>query len=442
MRALLVVLLVLPRLAAADPVKLDFDQVMAKALANPKVVMALEDQAEAQAKADEADAARLPSMKGTAFGTISPEINCLDPLCTETSPRNFAFRFNGFFGSAELQVTQPLYTFGKIAHARAAAQAGVEAEGALADEAAGDIAVQAAQAYWGLKLARELGYMLDDGIEEIQKAQQHFNEKGHELSIMDKQRVAVLLAQAQIQRAEAAKGELQALAGLRAVTGMQDVDVDDAELAPVTFTLPTGPALAASASANRPQSVAARAGALAADELASKEYANYFPDFALVGDAVISHAQGVADPPSAFAYDPYRRTGAGIVLGLQWTIEPWTTAARVAHARADARKMHAQADLAAIGARYDAATALGEARTSYDKVQAAATGEKAARAWVAAVLQNEAIGTAEPRDLVDAYVAWFQVRAQWATAVFDYNVAVVRLRRDTGEYRASAARPR
>ena len=204
----------------------------------------------------------------------------------------------------------------------------------------------------------------------------------------------------------------------------------------------TTPQLAAAATAHRPQAVAARAGATAADELAQKQWAGYFPDLALVGDAVISHAQGVADPPSAFAYDPYRRTGAGIVLGLQWNIDPWTTKAQLERARADARKMHEQADLAAIGARYDADTALGEARAAYDKVQAAAVGEKAARAWVAAVLQNQAIGTADPKDLVDAYVALFQVHAQWATAVFDFNVAVVRLGRDTGEYRAGAARPR
>ena len=80
--------------------------------------------------------------------------------------------------------------------------------------------------------------------------------------------------------------------------------------------------------------------------------------------------------------------------------------------------------------------ALAEAHANRDKVAAAAEGEKAARTWVAAVLQNEAIGTAEPKDLADAYIAWFQMRARWATAVMDWNVAVIRLRRATGEFRA------
>jgi outer membrane protein TolC len=104
--------------------------------------------------------------------------------------------------------------------------------------------------------------------------------------------------------------------------------------------------------------------------------------------------------------------------------------------------MHAQAALAELGARYDAETALAEATAAHTKVGAAAEGEKAAKTWLASVLQNQAIGTAESRDLVDAYVAWFTLRAQWATAVVGWNIAVVRLGRATGEFRAAAARPR
>ena len=45
------------------------------------------------------------------------------------------------------------------------------------------------------------------------------------------------------------------------------------------------------------------------------------------------------------------------------------------------------------------------------------------------------------KDLADAYVAWFQIRAQWAQAVFQWNVAVVRLDRAAGEFHAGGRRP-
>lgn len=438
MRRSLLVLLVplLPRLALAEAPKLTLTQVIEKAVANPKVEMAEGDIDSAAARADEADAARLPRIKVTAFGTISPEIHCLDAACTTTSPRNFAFKFDtGVFGTAGIDLTEPLYTFGKIGHARSAAQAGLAAQKALADEAAGDAAVDAGRAYWGLKLARELGGMLDDGIEEIDKATKDFAEKPG-TTIQDRQRVAVLLAEAKAQRAEAAQAEGQALAGLKAITADNNVDIDDSELAAIEYTLPTDKAAEDAAQQRRPQKVAAEQGAKAGDELAAFESSQYFPDIALVASAVISHAQGVDDPPSAFAYDPYRRTGAGAGIGLQWTLEPWNVSARTARAKAEAHKLHAQAQLAAVGASYDVENALAEAKAAKDKVTATVDGEKAARTWLAAVLQNEAIGTAEAKDLADAYVAWFQMRARWAAAVMQWNVAVLRLKRATGEFQA------
>lgn len=418
------------RRAEAAPKKLTLDEIIAKTLTGPRVRMATEDRAAAAARVAEADAARLPRIKATAFGTISPEIDCLDELCNETTPKNFALRFAGLFGSAQLDVTQPIYTFGKIAHARAAARAGLDAHEALANEAAGDLAVDAARAYWGLKLARELGLMLDDGIDEIDKALAKLADSP-DISVQDRQRIAVLLAEAKIQRAEAKQGELQALAGLRALTGIVEIDVDDVVLAPSDRTPP-----ATAIGEQRPQSVAARAGSKAADELAEFASSYYWPDLAIVGSAVVSRAQGVDDPPSVFANDPFNRSGAGLVLALQWQIEPWTTRARVDRARAEAAKARAQSELATIGARFDAENALAEVTSAKARVDAATAGEKAARTWLAAILQQEAIGAAEPKDLADAYIAWFQMRARWAQAVMQLNVAVVRLDRAQGQFRA------
>ena len=436
MRWLVLAVLLVPSLAAADPPKLTLEQVIAKAVANPKVEMAQSDRVAAEARLAEADAARYPRIKATGFGTISPEITCDNPECTLTSPRNFAWDFKGLFAGGSIDLTQPLFTFGKIAHAQRAARAGIDAQKALADEAAGDAAADAARAYWGLKLARELGYMLDDGIEQITKAVASFDER-KDVTIQDRQRVAVLLAEAKAQRADAAQAEAQALAGLRALTNTPDADIDDAELAAVEHALPES-----LDSAKRPQSVAAKSGVIAADELASFQRAYYWPDLAIVGTAFISRAQGVKDPPSVFAYDPYNRTGAGLVLAIQWQVEPWTVKAKSDRARAEAHKMKAQAELAAIGASYDAQLALSEARAAKAKLAATDEGEKAARTWLASVLQNQAVGTAEAKDLADAYIAWFQMKARWSQAVFQWNVAVVRLGRATGEFHAGPDRQR
>jgi outer membrane protein TolC len=437
MRSLVLALTLVSSTAIAGP-KLTLDQVIQKTLTGPRVKMARGDTEAASARIDEAKAARLPRIKATLFGTVSPEITCIDPQCTATDPQNFKIAFDGLYGSAQVDITQPLYTFGKLTHARNAAQAGLDAMTALADEAAGDLAVDAAKAYWGIKLARELGYMLDDGIEEIDKAIVRMNARTGEdaPSVQDRQRVAVLLAEAKVQRADAAAGERQALAGLRALTGIPDADIDDKELTAIEFKLP-----ATATGAGRPQARAAKYGAIAADELADLAAGYHLPDLALVASAVFARAQGVDDPPSAFANDPFNRAGAGVVLALQWTFEPWNVKARVARARAEASKAHALGDLATAGARYDAETALAEAAGARAKLDATESGVKAGRAWVASIVQADAIGTAESKDFADAYLAWFGMRARWAQAAFQWNVAVVRLGRSGGEYRVSGYRP-
>ena len=432
-------LVCLPTAAVAEGPRLTLDQVTQKALAGPKARMADGDREIATARYGEAKALILPRIKGTAFATISPDIQCDNADCTQTSPQNFAWRFSGGYVGAQIDITQPLWTFGKITHARRAARAGLDAQRALADEAAGDLAVDAAKAYWGVKVARELGYMLDDGIDEIAKALQQIDEKqagAPDVSIQDRQRIAVLLAEAKVQRAEATMGEQQALAGLRALVGIQDADVDKDELAAVAHDVP-----ATESGDKRPQAVAAKLGSTAANELVEMARSGYYPDFALVGSAAISYAQGAKDPPSAYADDPYNRRGVGLVLAMQWQLEPWTIKAKVERARAEAHRARALSDLAAAGASYDAQIALAEATASQAKVAAAADGEKAARTWLASVLQAQAIGTGEAKDLADAYIAWFQMRARWVQAVYQWNVAVVRLGRASGEFRLAKPRP-
>ncbi len=437
MRTLVLALALVPSLAIAGP-KLTLEQVIEKSLAGPRGNVARADVEIAVERLDEAKALALPRIKATMFGTASPEIRCLDAQCTATEPRNFKFDFSGLYGSAQIELFQPIWTFGKATHGFKAAKAGVEAQKALGDEAAGDAVVEAARAFWSVKLARELGYMLDDGIEEIDKAITRMNARTGEdaPSVQDKQRVAVLLAEAKAQRADALAGERQALAGLRALTGIPDADVEDSELAAVEFKLPD-----TISGENRPQARAAKLGVIAYEELTEFHSAFYFPDLLVTAGAVIARAQGADDPPSAFANDPYNRQGVSAGLAMQWTLEPWTVRARVNRARAEAKKARALLDLATAGASYDAQTALAEATAARAKLEATGEGVKAGRAWVASILQLDALGTAESKDFADAYLAWFGMRAKWAQAAFQWNVAVVRLGRATGEYRVSGYRP-
>jgi len=433
--------------ASADPTKLSLDELTARSLDGTRARMAHRDTEAAEARSDEAGATRLPKLTATAFVAPSPEITCADAACSTTDPEGFAIRLSGAFGGGSLSVVQPLYTFGKIGAARDAAAAGVTAQRALEDAAAGDLALEAARAYWGLKLARELVAMLDDGVAEIQDAGARLDERladgDGEATIQDRQRLQTLLAEAKIQLTEARAAEGAALAGVRAIAAApsgDDVDVDDAPLEAVALALDDAEAYVDRAQDGRPEIRAAKAGARAFAGLADLEDSYYWPDVALVGTLGITRAQGVEDVPNAIFAEPYNSTTGGLALVLRWNVEPWTTNARVDRAQALVRKADELVELAGTGATLEARSAHAEASEARDRVTAATEGETAARAWLASVLQADAIGTAETRDLADAYIAWFTMRARLATSIFQWNVATVRLGRATGEFTATAGR--
>jgi outer membrane protein TolC len=443
--AVLVGLAVLaPLPARAEGTVLTLDDAIARALDGPRARMARADTDAARARVAEADAARLPRGSVTGFGTASPEIRCENPDCTRTDPDEFAFRYDGLFAGAQLEAIQPIYTFGKISAARSAARAGVAAQVALEDAAAGDVAVDVARAYWGIKLAREIGYMLEDGIEQIEKAlvdlDAHLEKGTGDVTFQDVQRVRTLLAEARIQRAEARQNELVALSGLRVLTAVPDADVDDAELVPVDNPIPDAASVVTRAEVARPEVKAAAAGVRAARDLAELESAYHWPDLAVVGRLEVARAQGADEPPSAFGYDPFNKTSGGLVLALRWQVDPLATEARARRARAQARRAEGLATLAKDGATHDARSAHAEAAAARDRVEAASTGETAARAWVAAALQNQAVGTIDAKDLADAYIGLFTISARRLSSIFQWNVAVVRLSRATGEFHAGAPR--
>lgn len=447
--ALVVATMIAPVLRAgsaahAETARLDLQALVRRAHAGARGRMALAERAQARAKVDEADAARWAKVTATGFVAPSPHIVCTDPTCTRTDPSGFALDFEGVFAGGRLELTQPLFTFGKLSAVRDAARLGLTAQHALGDAAAGDLALDSARAYWGLKLARELRWMLEDGIDEIESASARLDERvaggDADVTIEDRQRVAILLAEAQVQLGEAKQAEGQALAAVRALAGDAEVDVDEEPLEAAQYELPEDDAAVARARERRPEVAAARAGADAARRLADSQARQFFPDLALVGSLGYARAQGVDDAPSAFYSDPYNGTSGALALVLRWQLEPLTTRAKLAQARAAERRAAALADLADTGAALDARSARAEALGARERLAAATRGEQAARAWVAAVLQADAIGAGEPKDLADAYIAWFQMRARLVTAIFQWNVAIMRVRRAAGEFTLDGVR--
>ncbi len=431
--------------AAAAPRKLTLAEAIARAQANPLARAAHEQRRAAEGKATEARGARWPRAQVTTFLAPSPKIECDDPACTQTSPTDVTINIDGVFGGARVDLFQPLYTFGKIDAAVDAASSAVRMNAALADGVAGDLAEQTTRAYYGVLLARELIFMLEDGTEQIGKGKGTLEErleKGDpDVTVQDRLRLDTLEAEVASRLAEAREAEVIALAGLRALVGDPAAEPAELQLQAAEFTLQPLEQYLQLASEKQPQLRAARHGVAALGGLVRLEKARWLPDLLLFGGVNLARAQGVDDPPSAFASDPFNTTSAQVGLVMRWNVDPGAQRGRVAQAEAERRRAGALLDAADAAAGFAVRQAHSRAHHARQRLDAAARGETSARGWLNSVVQADAVGAGSPKDLVDASIAYFTLRGRVLQSTYDWNLAIAGLRRAAGEYAATPGRP-
>jgi outer membrane protein TolC len=435
--AIVCALSLLSKASFATPRRLSLNEAVARARSNPLARAAIEQQRAAEARLAEARGARFPRGELTSFIAPGPDIRCLNADCTRTDPHDPRLAVDGIFGGVRLGLFQPLYTFGKIDGAIDAASSAVRASDALTAATKADLAFETTRAYFGVVLARDLGSMLDDGGREITKAKENLNrrlEQGDdEVTVQDRLRLETLEAEVALRSSEAREGETAALLAFRALVGDENADTELGELAALSTPLADAKGYVTRSTAGRPELRAAREGVAALEGVSRMEHARLLPDFLLMGGFRFARATGVDDPPSAFANDPFNTTAGEVALVMRWTLEPASQIARVERAEADVSRARALLDAAGRAGGVAVRQAHSRAVEARARLAAAKTGEKAARGWVVSVLQAQAVGTASAKDLADAYIAYFMLRARVLQSTFDWNVAIVALRRAAGD---------
>src|SRR5690606_8682289 len=119
--------------------------------------------------------------------------------------------------------------------------------------------------------------MLEEGRERVAAALARINgelEAGTgEVTLQDRYRLETLAAEVEFRLAAARSGAATALAGVRALSGRADADVDGSPLEPLEIELAGEAAYVERARQGRPEVRAAEAGKLAAQDLAALEQA-------------------------------------------------------------------------------------------------------------------------------------------------------------------------
>jgi outer membrane protein TolC len=343
----------------------------------------------------------------------------------------------GFFRETNLELVQPLYTFGRINRLVRAAEAGVEASEAGVEATSDEIRLQVRKLYWAMVLGEELVRIADEILREIAEADVQLEERYEDGSVSqnDLFEFEIYRFRAQRGKREAVDGLEMARAALRAATGLAEgvpIRTETLELTMLAANLDSLSGYLQMARELRPELAQLTAGISAQSSLASATRSEFFPQLFFAGAVKWNHAPGRFDPRNPFVYNPTNFFRPGFVVGFNWNVNLFQTRDRVRIAEHEAALLSAQMDPLSEKIQLDVREAhmrVVRAAADIEDSQRALT---AADNWFRAESQTFDLGIGEIGDLIDAFQAKIDMERAHLESIFDYNTALADLSRAVG----------
>lgn len=345
----------------------------------------------------------------------------------------------GPFVRLEVDISIPLWTFGKLDAALKAAQEGLNSRRAQKEVTRAQVVLQTEQMYYGLLLSRQLSGVLHDMLETMDKAVKKTQER------LDSGSTAVTeldLLKLKVGRARFAKGVLEvdtsldltrsALARAIGIDAPEHFDIADRKLRPVEATIAPLETYLTDAPARRPEVRALMTGLAAQAAKLDLEEAGYYPTVFLATGVQFARAPNRTEQDNPFAYDDFNFIRPIGVLGMHWDLNFFTTNAKVAQARADLDRLVAQQRDATSGLQLEIRRAYADVVQSRDTITTAEEGRKAGRGLLILSVANFDLGIGEAEELFKALGAYTESSTDYFRAVHDYNMAVATLGKAVG----------
>lgn len=427
--------------APASPTSLSLDDCIRMALkAAPELGEAQYDIALATSKLDEAKSYRFPQLEMTTLIGPAPIAYRQDIIPDIRTDKPFSFNALTWFTSVDATLIQPLYTFGKISENMKAATHGIEVDRSRKQQRSNEIVLKVHEYYSGLLLAREMKELVLE-VEEIlirarEKAQKLLNQGSDTVDEMDLYKLDAFSGVATKYLEEAKKGELLALAALRARMGLAadaPLETGNERLVIVDTEIPPLETYLDNARRRRPELHQIAEGLKARSALVEAAKANYYPDIffgALFSWAYSDERQRVQNP---YYNDPFQHLNAGIALGARWKLDFGITGAKVSGERAQYNRLLSTKDYA------DANIPLQVKKFYLDLIEArnSALASRGAylnaKKWAVTAIANFDFGMGPAKDIFEALQAYSVMRSDFFKALYNYRIAAASLDYATNE---------
>ncbi len=425
---------------------LDLDTCIRTALqASPEIDEAQADLAFTASKLDEAKSHRYPQINVLSLFGPAPGARREDIAPSVNTSKAFSIRDLTWFTSADVMVTQPLWTFGKISENMKAATHGMEVDKSRKRQKGNEVALEVKKYYYGVLLARELQNVLAElqlyMLQGKQKVQQMIDNESASGDPMDLFKIDAYAGAVNKYMEEAIKGEKLALAALKArlTLGDQvDVNVAAERLEMPKEQTPELSAVIERARTQRPEFKQLAEGMAARTALVEAARSNYYPDIFLAGIFSWAYADDRDRIKNPYITDTFNHAYGGVALGFKWKLDFGITGARVAAEQAQLNRLSSTKRYADSYIPLQVQKAWLEMQEQQKSVDITLHAYQSARKWGAAALANFDFGVGNPRDVFDAVEVYGKMKAAHYQAIYDYLMAKANLDYAMGEHPVTA----
>ena len=351
----------------------------------------------------------------------------------------------GPFNRVEVQLVQPLFTFGKIAAGIEAAAHGVAAQLAEHDDRETAVVEQAKTLYYNVVMARSVRGILEESLDGFESALETARERRDDgdVDITELDILYLRVGRAEVARQipQLTAGETAALEALRVLIGLEPgaaVDVRDRLLDPEPATLEPLEHYLAELYEVSPAWRQVEQGVEAREQELSRATAEYFPDLLFTGYFGYSYAPDRDRQLNPFAWDQFNfLRGPGGFLTVRWPLNFHITATKVQKARAELGHIEAQRRQARSGLALELKSTYESVVENRKAVESLEDGRKAGRAILTLAVTNFDLAIGDASEILNALGNYARVSSSYYQVVREYNLSLAKLSRILGAKSAS-----
>ncbi len=369
---------------------------------------------------------------------LSPVIACPGQNI-QTDERITADTEIGLLVRTDVDITFPIYTFGKIEHGQKAARAGISVGKSGINYARGQLDFLVKKAYYGAQMAETALGVLKDGRKRFSKAKRSIEKElakdTGRFTSNDLRKLLVDEAELESRYLETEALNRQAWSGIRLAASAppkSKVALDTLKLKAVGVEKRSEAEYIELALDARPDIRMARAAIRARRSEVNMALANFLPDIALVGGLRYAKGTTADDPVDPFANDGYNYVGWGVVIGAKWKLDYSVLVSRLKEKQAKALQQQAEYEALVQKVRLEMVTLVSEMERRKAETEVRRIAMKAGKAWLISNTLNFGLGVATVDQLLRSLIAYSKARLTYYRVIYEYNLAVARLSQAVG----------